>query len=29
MYQSAKYCAKWWTQGDVPSAGGVWVKSHK
>ncbi len=26
-YQGAKYCAKWWTQGDNPSAGGVWVKS--
>jgi len=27
MYQGAKYCAKWWTQGDNPSTGGVWVKS--
>jgi len=26
-YQGAKYCAQWWTQGDVPSSGGVWVKS--
>jgi chitinase len=28
MYLSAKYCAQWWTQGDTPSKGGVWVKSN-
>ncbi|KPV95145.1 Chitinase class I [Pseudoalteromonas sp. P1-9] len=24
VYQNAEYQAKWWTQGDVPSAGGPW-----
>ncbi|MHA6879027.1 chitinase [Ralstonia pseudosolanacearum] len=25
-YQDAKYCARWWTQGDTPGAADVWAK---
>ncbi|WP_239407600.1 carbohydrate-binding protein, partial [Providencia rettgeri] len=25
-YQGAKYKAKWWTQGDIPSNSNVWEK---
>jgi len=26
IYQGVEYRAKWWTQGDIPSNGGVWEK---